>query len=34
MLRVEMKMGLGKQIGHKMRIRPVMKIGPRILVYI
>ena len=34
MLRVEMRMGLGKQIGPKMRIGPVMKMEPGILVYI
>ena len=34
MLRVEMRLGLGKQIGPKIRIGHVIKIGPGILVYI
>ena len=32
MLRVEIRMGLGKQIGPEMRIGPVMKMGSGILV--
>ena len=32
MLRVEMRMGLRKQIGPEIRIRPVIKMGPGILV--
>ena len=32
MLRVEMRMGLGKQIGPEIRIGPVIKMGPGILV--
>ena len=31
-LRVKMRMGLGKQVWLEMRIGPVMKMAPRILV--